>query len=117
MRVLLTFTIAAIVLFPCCKQSPAKISVNVDSLSTVYAELLVLNERYSIGKDSLSAQQYETDYTDVLQKHNYTKEQFSRELETVSGSPEAFRVLCDRVLTKFQEMRRKPSPPESRGRS
>lgn len=109
MRFLLTIIIVAAVIVPSCKQSQPKTSFTVDSLATVYAELLVLNERYTISKDSLSAQQYESDYQDILQRHDYTKDRFSRDLETVSRSPEAFRILCDRAIAKFQEMRRKPT--------
>lgn len=107
MRIQVITIIVAGIVFGSCKQPPPKISVNVDSLATVYAELLVLNERYNLSKDSLSARQYEADYTDILQKYNYTKDRFSRELETVSKSPDDFRHLCDRALAEFQQMRRK----------
>jgi len=109
MRVLPILAVIAGIILAGCQQSPPKVSVNVDSLGTVYAELLVLNERYSLSKDSLSAQQYDSAYTDVLQKNQYTKDRFSRELETVSKSPDAFRQLCERVLAQFRVMRQMPA--------
>ena len=48
--------------------------------------------------------------------HNYSKEKFVAELGSVTQSPEDFRQLCDRALTNFQHMRRKPSSPVQRGR-
>jgi hypothetical protein len=117
MKTLFLLTVVAIIVLSCSKQSPQKSSVDVDTLANVYAELLVLNERYSLAKDSLSAQQYESDYGEVLRRHDYTTDRFVSELGSVSQSPDSFRQLCDRALTKFQEMRRKPSPVETQGRS
>jgi len=117
MKILLTLILGSIVLSSCSKQSPQKISVNVDTLATVYSELLVLNERYSLSKDSLTPQQYESEYKEVLSSHHYTKERFALELETVARSSDDFRRLCDRAMTNFQLMRRKVITESQRGRS
>lgn len=117
MRTLLTFTVIATIVVSCSKQSPQKTSVDVDTLANVYAELLVLNERFGLSKDSLSAQQYENDYGEILRRHDYTKDRFASELKSVSQSPDSFRQLCERALLKFQEMRRKPSTAGTRGNS
>jgi hypothetical protein len=116
MKTLLIVTFLAVLVSSCGKPSPRKTSVNVDTLANVYAELLVLNERYNISTDSLSSQQYESDYKQVLQNHDYTKERFVSELESVVQSPDEFRKLCDRALANFQLMRRKPSTPGQPGR-
>jgi hypothetical protein len=116
MKSLLIFTFLAVLVSSCGRPSPRKISVNVDTLANVYAELLVLNERYSLSKDSLSSQQYESDYKQVLQNHDYTRDRFVSELESVAQSPDDFRQLCDRALANFQLMRRKPSTPGQPGR-
>jgi hypothetical protein len=116
MKSLLILTFVAVLVSSCGKPSPRKTSVNVDTLANVYADLLVLNERYSISKDSLSSQQYESDYNRVLQNHDYTKERFVSQLESVAQSPDEFRQLCDRALANFQLMRHKPSTPDHPGR-
>ncbi len=92
----------------CGRRSLHASSVNVDSLANAYAELLVLNERYSLGRDTLSAEQYQHDCRNVLQRHQYTEEEFESQMETVAASPDEFRVLCDRALARFQDMRRGP---------
>lgn len=117
MKTLFLLTVVAIIVLSCSRQSPQKTSVNVDSLANVYAELLVLNERYSLAKDSLSAQQYESDYGEALRSRGYTKDRFVSELGSVSQSPDSFRQLCDKALTKFQEMRRRSSVAGMQGRS
>ena len=117
MKILLILMFVSFLVSSCGRQSPQKSSVNVDTLASVYSELLVLNERYSLSKDSLSPQQYESDYREVLQSHDYSKERFVSELESVAQSPEEFRQLCDRALTNFQHMRRKALIPAQRGRS
>jgi hypothetical protein len=117
MKSLLIFTFLAVLVSSCGRPSPRHISVNVDTLANVYAELLVLNERYSLSKDSLSSQRYEFDYKQVLQNHDYTKERFVSELESVAQSPDEFRKLCDRTMTNFQLMRRKATTEGRRGRS
>ncbi len=116
MRTSIIYVVIAIFVFSCSKQSQQKSSVDVNTLANVYAELLVLNERYSLSKDSLSAQQYEIDYEEVLQKHDYTKDRFVSELGSVSQSPEAFRQLCDRAMAKFLEMRKMPATAITQGR-
>jgi Domain of unknown function (DUF4296) len=100
--------VAATIFCSCSRQSPHTTTVNVDTLANVYADLLILNERYNLGTDSLSAQEYEADYHDVLQQHKYTKEEFESQMQSAAGSPDEFRVLCERVLTRFQEIRRRP---------
>ena len=117
MRILLTPILVSFLVSSCGRRSPQISSINVDTLAIVYSELLVLNERYSLSKDSLSSQQYESDYREVLENHKYSKDRFVAELGSVAQSPEDFRRLCDRALTNFQHMRRKPSSPGQRGRS
>jgi len=117
MKTLLIFTVASFILFSCSKQPQEKTSVNVDTLASVYAELLVLNERYNLSKDSMSAQQYETDYEETLRKHDYTKARFVAELESVAQTPGPFRQLCDLASNKIQEMRKKSLAQAPRGRS
>lgn len=109
MRNVPALLVATMILCSCGKQSPRIASVNVDTLANVYAELLVLNERYDLGRDSLSAQQYQEEYRTVLQSHKYTKEEFESQIQSAATSPGEFRVLCDRALAKFQEMRGRPT--------
>jgi len=116
MKTLFIFTVASVIIFPCCEQPAKKTSINSDTLATVYAELLVLNERYSLSKDSLNADQYQTDYTEILRKHDYTRDRFASELRSVAESPAVFKRLCDQTMARFQEMRRKPSPKNTQGR-
>ncbi len=99
--------IAATIACSCGKQQSRAVSVDVDTLANVYAELLVLNERFDLGRDSLSAGEYEREYRTVLQSHKYTKEEFESQIQSVAASPENFKLLCERALTRFQEMRRK----------
>ena len=117
MRLVLAFCITAVIALSCKRESSAKTSFNVDSLANAYAELLVLNERYNLAKDSLSGQQYETEYNDVLRAHNYTKDQFVSEIKSAAESPDSFRQLCDRAFARFQEMRKKPAPVPVQGHS
>ncbi len=117
MRTLIVIGIVSICFYSCTKPAPRKTSVNLDTLATVYAELLVLNERYTLSKDSLSAVQYEAEYGDILRRHNYSKDRFGSELGSVVQSSDDFKQLCDRALTNFQRMRPKPSIPVQRGRS
>ena len=116
MKTLLMFAVIAVFMFSCGKQSQQKPSVDVDTLANVYAELLVLNERYSVSNDSLSTQRYETDYKEVLRRHNYTKDRFVSELGSVSQSPDSFRQMCDRAMTRFLEMRKMPQTAGTPGR-
>jgi cell shape-determining protein MreC len=117
MKTLLIPIFVSFLVSSCGRQSTQISSVNVDTLASVYSELLVLNERYSLSKDSLSSQQYESDYREVLRSHEYSKERFVSELESVAQSPDQFRQLCDRALMNFQQMRRRASIPAQRGHS
>ncbi len=108
MKAGIAFFVAAVIICSCTKRPPHRTSVNVDTLATVYAELLVLNERYNLDRDSLSAQRYQQEYRDVLDRHKYTKEEFESEIESVAASPDEFRILCDRALAKFQQIRTHP---------
>jgi len=115
MKTVFGFFFATLIVISCGKQTSHTSSVNVDTLATTYAELLVLNERYDIGKDSLSAERYETEYGNVLRAHHLTKDEFVAKFDAVVQSPEQFRTLSDRALARIQEIRRKPHAVGSQG--
>ncbi len=108
MKIIPALLVASLIVCSCSRQPVRKATFNVDTLANVYAELLVLHERYTLGKDSLSSQQYEQEYQNVLERHRYTKKEFTFEMESIAASPDEFGELCDRALTRFQEMRRRP---------
>jgi hypothetical protein len=117
MRYFIIVAFVSILAFGSCKRSQTASTGNLDALSRAYAELLVLNEHYTLAKDTISAQEYESRYRGILQKYNFTKEEFVAEYESVSQSPESFRQLCDLTLRRLQEMRSGTNIPGARGRS
>jgi len=116
MRIALITIVAAAIVLGSCTESPKRPSFNADTLATVYAELLVLNERYSLSKDTLSPQQYQADYEEVLSRHKFAKDQFAADLEAASLSPDTFRLVCDRAMAQFQEMRKMAVAPNAKKR-
>ncbi len=117
MRTFLTSLMVLMTLFSACKQSQGASSIDIERLSSVYAELLVLNERFDLSKDSLSNQKYVTMYREILQKHRMTKDEYASQFEAVTTAPEMYRQLCDRALTKLQQMRGMPDTTGMRVRS
>lgn len=109
--------IIAVIIVSCGRPSPGTTPSSIENLANVYTELLVLNERYSLSKDSLSSQQYTSKYNEILEKRQYTKEKYTSDFEWAAQSPERFRQLCDRVTARLQEMRVRPDTLEKRGRS
>lgn len=117
MRIISTITFIAVIAFPCCKQSPETVPANLEPMATTYTELLVLNQRYTLSKDSLSTDRYDAEYQEILRRNNYTKERYFSELESLAQSPGSFKLLCDRALTKLQEMKTKSDAQDVKGRS
>jgi hypothetical protein len=117
MRTVLNLFVVAALMFPACKKLQGTSAVNVTQLADTYAELLVLNERYSLTKDSLSSQRYATEYRQILRNHSLTKEEYASQFETVVTSASLYRELCDRALMKLQTMRGRPDTTGMRGRS
>jgi hypothetical protein len=117
MRTALSSFIVVSLLFVSCKKSQGTSSVNIGQLADAYAELLVLNERYGMAKDSLSSQRYATEYRQILRNHSLTKEEYASQFETVVTSASLYRELCDRALAKLQTMRGRPDTTRTQGSS
>ena len=111
MKNFLIVVFVACLIIPGCTQSPRTPSVSVDTMADTYAELLVLNERYSLSKDSLSASQYTSEYEEILRNHKFAKEQYVSELELFAQSPTLSKQLFDMTMTKLQEKRTKRVSP------
>jgi hypothetical protein len=116
MKNLLTIAVAAAIAFPGCTRSPQIPNVDVEALADTYAELLVLNERYNLSKDSLSAHQYALDYQEILRSHKFTEKQYVSELESCIQSPVLSKQLFDRTMAKLQEERPKGASRGKQGR-
>ncbi|HEY6952730.1 MAG TPA: hypothetical protein VI758_10005 [Bacteroidota bacterium] len=117
MRFILIIAFVAVIALPCCKQAPNSVPANMESLATTYAELLVLNQRYTLAMDSLSADRYDSEYLEILRRNNYTREQYFSELESMTQSPGSYKLFCDRALAKLQEMKKSANGQDTKGRS
>jgi hypothetical protein len=115
MRTALSSFIVVALLFVSCKKSQGTSPINIGQLADAYAELLVLNERYSMAKDSISSQRYATEYQQILRNHNLTKEEYASEFETAACNASLYRELCDRALARLQTMRGRPDTTRMRG--
>ena len=108
MRSFLTSLIVSIVFLTGCQQSRTLSSVDVERLSNVYAELLLLNEGSGLSKDSVSRGEYTARYQEIFQKYKMTKDEYISQFETVVTSSGMFRQLCDLALLRLQRMRAMP---------
>jgi hypothetical protein len=116
MKNLLILVVIVFFIFPGCTQKQKVPDVNVEAVADTYAELLVLNERYSLSKDSLSAQRYTSDYQDILREHKFTQKQYVSVLESVVQSPVLSKQLFDRMMAKLQEKNAKGATKNKQGR-
>jgi hypothetical protein len=87
-----------------CRQSSPDPPAKLQNLSSAYAELTVLNERFIGRADSLSKARYDSSVGDILRSHGYSKEQFAREFDSAGRSPALFRQLCDGALKRIREL-------------
>ena len=108
MRIVLSSFIICSLAFVSCRKMQVGSSVNVGQLADTYAELLVLNERFVMTKDSLAGQRYAAEYQGILQRHNFTKEEYTSQFEIAASHAPLYRELCDRALKKLQTMRTGP---------
>ncbi len=115
MRSWLTFIFVAVLVFAACKQPSSASVVDVDQLGDTYAELIALNERYSVSKDTASRQAYMTEYQQILQQHHLTKEEYASQFLETTANASLYRQLCDRALTRLQTMKTKPDTARTRG--
>lgn len=99
-----------------CRKLQMTTPVDVGRLADTYAELLVLNERYTLAKDSLSSQRYVAAYQEILRSHNLTKEEYASQFETVVCDASLYRDVCDRALKRLQSMRTGSGAPGMPGR-
>ncbi len=100
-----------------CGKMQGSSSIDVGRLADTWAELLVLNERYTLAKDTLSGQKYVTEYQSILRNHGLTKEEYTSQFETVVCNAAMYRDLCDRALKRLQTMRSGSDPMRGPGRS
>ncbi len=117
MRTLTTSLALSLALLSSCTKTQVGPSVDVQRLADVYTQLLVLNERYNLSKDSLSQQQYAAACERILHTNGMTKDDYVSQFETVTASPGLYRQLCDLALMNLQRMRQKPDSSAVQGRS
>ncbi len=108
MRTFLTTLTVSVIFLSSCRQTRVSPSINVERLANAYAELLVLNERYNLSKDSLTTQQYVSAYEGILRSYDLTKDEYVAQFKTALASPGLYRQLCDKSLAKLQTMRPQP---------
>ncbi len=117
MRIVPATLIALTFLFASCSKLPGTSTIDVGRLADTYAELLVLNERYTLAKDSLSSERYIREYQQILRSHDLTKEEYASQFESAVCDASLYRDLCDRALRRLQTMRTGSGVPSMPGRS